>query len=103
MESLHMTKSLTNRIFLKRNLYTLRMIDGLKIHDHMDTFHDLVCQLTSVDAKLDDEEKEIALLCMFHDSWDHLITSMSFSNPESFDYDIVVGALLLEDKQRKNN
>ena len=62
LESLYMTKSLTNIIFLKRKLYTLRMIDGLKIHDHLNTFNDLVYQLTSVDAKLDDGEKEISLL-----------------------------------------
>ena len=51
-----------------------------------------------MDLKLDYEEKAITLLCTLTDSWDHLITSMSFSNPESFDYDTVVGALLLEEK-----
>ena len=81
LEILYMTKSLTNIIILKRKLYTLRMTDGMKIHDHLNTFNDLVCQLTSVDVKLDGEEKEIALLCTLLDSiWDHLITSISFSN-----------------------
>ena len=98
LESLYMTKSLTDIMFLKRNLYTLRMNDGSKIHDHLNTFNDLVCQLTSVDAKLDDEEKAITLLCTLSDPWDHLITSISFSNPESFDYDTIVRALLLEEK-----
>ena len=73
----------------------MRMIDGMKIHDHLNTFNDLVCQLTSVDAKLDDEDKEIALLHTLPNSWDHLITSMSFSNPKSIYYDTVVGTFLL--------
>ena len=47
---------------------------------------------------LDDEEKAIALLCMMPNSWDHLIKSMSFSNPKYFDYETVVGALLLQEK-----
>ena len=57
LEILYMTKSLTNGIFLKRKLYTLKMTDGSKIHDHLNTFNDLVCQLTSVDVKLDDKGK----------------------------------------------
>ena len=93
-----MTKSLANKIFQKRKLYTLRMIDGSKIYDHLNTFNDLVCQLTSVDVKLDGEEKEIALLCTLPDSWDHLISSMPFSNRKSFNYDTIVGALLLEEQ-----
>ena len=35
LESLYMTKSLTNRIFLKRQLYILRMKEGTKIDDHI--------------------------------------------------------------------
>jgi hypothetical protein len=34
LESLYMTKSLTNKIFLKRQLYNLRMKEGTKIVDH---------------------------------------------------------------------
>ena len=74
------------------------MTNGSKINDHLNTFNDLECHFTDVDVKLDDEEKTIALLCTLLDSWDHLITSMSFSNLKSFDYDIVVGAFLLEEK-----
>ena len=68
LESLYMTKSLTNIIFLKMKLYTLRMNDGTKIHDHLNTFNDLVCHLTSVDVNLDDEENAIAFLCTFPNS-----------------------------------
>jgi len=39
LESMYMTKSLTNRIFLKRQLYCLRMKDGMKIDDHLNTFN----------------------------------------------------------------
>ena len=80
LESMFMIESLINKIFLKRKLYTMRMTDGSKIHDHLNTFNYLVCFLTSVDVKLDDEEKEITLLCTLPNSWDQLITSLSFSN-----------------------
>ena len=43
LESLYMTKSLTNRILLKRQLFTLRMKEGTKISDHLNAFNTLIC------------------------------------------------------------
>ena len=36
VESLYMTKSLTNELYLKRRLFTLRMKEGTLIKDHLD-------------------------------------------------------------------
>jgi hypothetical protein len=48
METLCMTKSLTNRIYLKRQLYSLQMKEGTKIVDHLNILNTLMCQLTSM-------------------------------------------------------
>jgi hypothetical protein len=37
-----MTKSLMNKIFLKIQLYSLRMKEGMKIVDHLNTFNTLL-------------------------------------------------------------
>jgi hypothetical protein len=39
LERLYMMKSLTKRIFLKRQLYSLCMKEGTKINDHLNTFN----------------------------------------------------------------
>lgn len=39
LESLYMTKSLTNRLFLKQNLYTLQMKEGTLVKEHIDAFN----------------------------------------------------------------
>jgi hypothetical protein len=41
LESLYMTKSLKNKIFLKRQLYSLCMKEGTKIVDHLNTCNTL--------------------------------------------------------------
>ena len=38
LESLYMTKSVTNRIYLKRQLYGMRTKEGTKIADHLNVF-----------------------------------------------------------------
>jgi hypothetical protein len=98
-----MTKSLTNKIFLKRQLYSLRMKEGTKIVDHLNVFNTLICQLSSMEVKYEDEDKEVTLLCSFPESWDHLVTSMWFSTTDAIDYDIVVGALLSEEMRRRSS
>ena len=42
LENLYMTKSLTNRILLKRQLYSLHMKEGTSITDHLNTFNTLL-------------------------------------------------------------
>jgi len=59
MKILYMTKSLTNKIFLKIQLYNLHMKEGTKIDDHLNTFNTLLCQLTSIGVKFESEDKEI--------------------------------------------
>jgi hypothetical protein len=103
MESLYMTKSLTSRIYLKRQLYSLRMKEGTTIVDHLNTFNTLIVQLTSMEVKFEDEDKAITLLCSLPESWDNLVTSISFSSTDVLDYDSVVGALLAEEMRRKSS
>ena len=42
MESMYIKKSLMNKIFLKRQLYSLCMKEGMKIADHLNTFNTLL-------------------------------------------------------------
>lgn len=79
MKSLYITKSMTNRIYLKRKLYSLQMKEGTKIVNHLNVFNTLMCQFTSICFKIKEEDKAVMLLCPFLDSWDHLVTTISYS------------------------
>jgi hypothetical protein len=98
-----MTKNLSNKIFLKRQLYNLRMKEGTKIIDHLNVFNTLICQLTNMEVKFEDEDKAVTLLCSLPESWDHLVTTMWFSTTDTIDYDIVVGALLSEEMRKRSS
>ena len=55
LESLYMMKSLMSIIYLKRQLYSLRMKEGTKVVDHLNTFNTLIVQLTSMKVKFEDK------------------------------------------------
>jgi hypothetical protein len=96
-----MTKNLSNKIFLKRQLYNLRMKEGTKIVDHLNVLNTLIFQLTNMEVKFEDEDKEVTLLCSLPKSWDHLVTTVWFNTLDAIDYDTIVGSLLSEKIRRR--
>ena len=59
---IYASKSLTNRLCLKMELYSSKMEEGDDLHDHINSFNRLVCQLLNTDNKIEDEEQALLLL-----------------------------------------
>ena len=94
LESLYMTTYFTNIIYLKRQLYGMRMKKGTKIADHFNVFNTLICQLSSMDVKIYDEYKSINVLCTLPKSWGQVVSSIRLSTIDTLEFDNVVGELL---------
>ncbi|KAE8673431.1 hypothetical protein F3Y22_tig00111783pilonHSYRG00232 [Hibiscus syriacus] len=103
----HLTKlyeatSLHNKIFLKRKLYTLRMLESTSVTEHLNTLNTLFSQLTSLSCKIGEQERAELLLQSLPDSYDQLIINLTNSNFTSLVFDDVAAAVLQEDNRRKN-
>ena len=72
LESLYMTKSLTNRLILKERLYTLRMTEGTSIKTHISEFSSIIVDLQNLEVKIEDEDQALILLCSLPQSYKHL-------------------------------
>lgn len=79
------------------------MKEGTNFFDHLNVFNTLVCQLSSMEVKYEDEEKEVTLLCSLPQYWDHLVISMWFNTKNTLDYDIVVRDLFSKEMRRKSS
>ena len=71
--TLYQSKSLVNKLFLRKKLYNLRMKDGDSVTEYLNVFNTMVSQLSSVDIKISYEDKCISLLCSLPNSWDSLV------------------------------
>ena len=99
--TLYQSKSLVNKLFLRKMLYNLRMKDGDSVTEHMNAFNTVVSQLAFVDIKISDEDNCISLLCSLLDSWDSLVIVIG-SNATASQFDEIVSTLLTEEMRRKN-
>lgn len=45
LEALYMTKSLTNKLYLKQRLFTFRMKEGTSVSDHLDELNKILMDL----------------------------------------------------------
>ncbi|GJZ97608.1 gag-pol polyprotein [Tanacetum coccineum] len=100
---LYEARSLHNKIFLKRKLYALRMIESTSVTEHVNNLYTLFSQLTSLDCKIDVQERAEILLQSLPDSYDQVIinlTSNVLTDCLVFDD---VAASILEEENRRNN
>jgi hypothetical protein len=93
---LYQSKSLVNKLFLRKKLHKLRMRDGDSVAEHLNAFNTVVSQLVYVEIKISYEDKYIILLCSLPDSRDSPTVAIG-SNTISFNFDEVVSSLLSEE------
>ncbi|KAI4340978.1 hypothetical protein MLD38_025761 [Melastoma candidum] len=78
LEDKYQNKSLTNRLYLKQRLYTLRMIESASVKEHVDNFNRIVLDLPGVDVKIDDEDQALILLCSLPSSYENYVDTMLY-------------------------
>ena len=73
LESLYMTKSLTNKLLLKQRLFALRMKEGTSLKDHLDQLNTLLMELRNMDVKIEDEDAALLLLVSLPLSYENFV------------------------------
>ncbi|GJS12432.1 retrotransposon protein, putative, ty1-copia subclass [Tanacetum coccineum] len=64
-------KSLANKLYLKKKLYTFYMPIGRKISEHIDEFNKIVLDLANIEVKFKDEDLALLLLTSLPTSYEH--------------------------------
>ncbi|GKV41366.1 hypothetical protein SLEP1_g48908 [Rubroshorea leprosula] len=76
LEEIYASKSLTNRLCLKMELYQLKMVEGTNIHKNLFDFNMMVTQVVNAEDILEEEEKALLLLASLPKSYKSLVQSM---------------------------
>jgi len=58
---MYMTKNLSNKLYLKKQLYGLRMKEGTAVLEHLNFFNKIINKLLNDNVKIDEEDKSLIL------------------------------------------
>ncbi|GJV29336.1 retrovirus-related pol polyprotein from transposon TNT 1-94 [Tanacetum coccineum] len=78
LETLYKTKSLANKLYLKKKLYTFYMPVGRKISEHIDEFNKIVLDLANIEVKFEDEDLALLLLTSLPASYEHFVDTLLY-------------------------
>src|SRR5438270_3424082 len=97
-----MTKSLSNKLYIKKQLYCLRMKEGTPILQHLNLFNKIVSDLLSLEVKLEEEDKALLLLESLPTSYDHLVTTIMYGK-EALELEDVMVVLINNEIMKKTD
>nr|GEW70297.1 zinc finger, CCHC-type [Tanacetum cinerariifolium] len=110
LETLYMTKSLANKLYLKKKLYAFYMSAGRKIFEHIDEFNKIVLDLANIEVKFEDEDLALLLLTCLPASYEHFVDTLLYGR-EAKEYnlsgvivlfaEVVTGKLITDEKKVK--
>ena len=99
---MYMMKSLSNKLYLKKQLYGLRMKEGTTALEHLNLFNKVISELLAVDVKIDEEDKALILLSSLPVSYDHIVTTMLYGK-ETLILEEITSTLLSNEIRKRPN
>jgi len=102
LETLYITKSLSNKMYLKKQLYGLRIKEGTAVLENLNFFNTVICELLPVDVKIDEEDKALIFLSSLPESYDYIVTTMLYGK-ETLILEEVTSTLLSNEIRKRSN
>lgn len=103
LEQLYARKTGSNKLFLIKQMMSLKYHDGTPVTDHLNAFQGIINQLAGMGIKFEDEIQALWLLGTLPDSWETFRTSLSNSAPDGvITMELAKGSVLNEEMRRKS-
>ncbi|KAK4422118.1 Retrovirus-related Pol polyprotein from transposon TNT 1-94 [Sesamum alatum] len=101
LEIQFMSKSITNKLYLKQRLYGLKMQEGADLAHHVNIFNQIITDFACLDVSIEDKDRAMILLCSLPFSYEHLVTTLTYGK-EMIKVDEITAALLAHNQWKQN-
>jgi hypothetical protein len=79
LAKLYEKPSVSNKVFLMKRLFNMKMSEGGFVADHLNEFNMVTNQLSSVKVDFDDEVRALLILCSLPEIWNGLVIVSNLS------------------------
>ena len=95
--------SANNKVHLMKELFNLKMAEGILVTQHLNEFNIITNQFSSIKIDFDDEIQALILLTSLPNSWEAMRIAVSNSTDKAkLKYDDIRDLVLVEEVQRKD-
>jgi hypothetical protein len=77
LAKLYEKPSASNKVFLMKHLFNMKMSEGGSVVDHLNEFNMVTSQLSYVGVNFDDEVRDLLILCSLPERWNGLVMVVS--------------------------
>ncbi|KAF6161972.1 hypothetical protein GIB67_020028 [Kingdonia uniflora] len=102
LESLYQIKSLSNRLYPKERLHTLKMNEGTTVGDHLGSLNGIASELELMGVKVEDEDMALQLIWSLPSTFKHLQPSLMYGK-ESLSFEEVTSTPRSEKRRLKDS
>src|SRR4051812_2010318 len=81
-----------NRLYLKKRLYNLRMVEGTPLKQHLDVFNSIIMDLGNIDIKIESEDQALIVLSSLPASYESFVDTLLYEK-DTISLDDVSSAL----------
>ena len=105
LAKLYEKPSTSNKVFLMKCLFNMKMEEGGSLVDHLNELNTITIHLSSMGINFDEEIRALLILCCFPESWNNLVmvVSNSILGSSTLKYDDVIDVILSEENHMKTS
>jgi len=102
LEDMFLSRSIENRLHLKRRLYRFRLNKRISIGENMNNYNNLLADLASLKVVIEDEDKALVLLSSLSDEEYETFVLPFINGKKSLSYNKVSAALVNHELRKKD-
>ena len=103
LETQFLDKTAPNKLFLKQELYGLKMQEGANLTEHVNAFNRVISDLARIEVKVEDEDRALLMLTSLPKSYKGLVVTLTYGKTSITSSEVQTALLSYDQREKKTS